>query len=41
MNAIRSSKVGVEEGYLDLAEHLAAQKLNVDSGLIFLAGQEL
>lgn len=40
MDAIRSTKVVVEEGYPDLEEHLAAQNLNLDSALVSLVVQE-
>ena len=41
MSAIRSTKAVVEEGYPDPAEHLVAQKSNLDGVLAFLAVQEL
>lgn len=41
MDTIRLTKVVVEEGYPDPAEHLVAQKLSLDFVLIFLAVQEL
>ena len=41
MSAIQSTKVVVEEVYPSPAEHLVAQKSNVDGVLIFPAVQEL
>ena len=41
MDAIRSTREVVEAGYPDLEEHLAVQRLSMDSALIFLAVQEL